>query len=227
MVAVVGPVGSGKTTLAYLLLRLYDPTLGSIAIDGIDIKRFSLASLRNLIGYLPQEPFLFSTTVLDNIRYGKPEATMDEVFKATCAANAYSFICELPNKFDTKVDERGGNFSGGQRQMLALARLILRDPPILILDEPTAAIDSTSERLIQDALRYLASNRTTIVISHRLSTIYDADWIYVLHEGQVVGQGRHTELIAANAIYNEIYNQQVERVLREQQTPTRTIAAHA
>lgn len=200
-VALVGPSGAGKTTIFQLLLRFYDPTSGSIAIGGRDIREFPLESLRALIGIVPQEPMIFSGTARDNIRLGRLDATDAEITEAARAASALDFLEKLPQGFDTHVGEKGVQLSGGQKQRIAIARAILRNPRILLLDEATSALDSENEYLIQQALERAIKGRTTFVIAHRLSTIMRADRILLLNEGRVEASGTHHELLAASPLY--------------------------
>jgi len=208
IVALVGPSGGGKSTLADLVLRFYDPTDGRIAIDGLDIREITLSSLRQLIGVVTQETLLFNISVQDNIRFGRPEATDEEVERASRAANAHDFISALPEGYDTRVGERGTRLSGGERQRIAIARAILCDPQILILDEATSSLDSESETLIQEAISRLLKGRTTLVIAHRLSTIQQADCIYVVDKGRIVEAGRHEQLLSQNGRYRRLYELQ-------------------
>jgi ATP-binding cassette subfamily B protein len=203
-VALVGPSGAGKTTLFQLLLRFYDPQSGGILINGVATNQVSLASLRNAIGVVLQESVIFSGSVLDNIRYGTPDATLADVQRAAAMAAAAGFIEELPQGYDTFLGERGVRLSGGQRQRLAIARAILKNPPILLLDEATSALDAASERLVQTALDNAALNRTTLVIAHRLATVQQADRIVVLDEGRIVAQGRHAELLRSSPLYLQL-----------------------
>jgi ATP-binding cassette, subfamily B, bacterial MsbA len=196
VIALVGRSGAGKTTLVHLIPRFYDVTEGEITVDGYDIRRVKMRSLREQIGIVPQETALFSGSVGDNIRYGKLDATQAEVEAAAVAANAHEFVCALPDAYDTLVGERGVKLSGGQRQRVAIARALLKNPRILILDEATSALDSESEQAVQEALERLMRGRTTFVIAHRLSTITGADWIVVLDNGRVVEQGTHQALLA-------------------------------
>ena len=204
-IALVGPSGSGKTTIANLLPRFYDVTGGGIYIDGIDIREFTISSLREHIGLVPQDTLLFNTTIKENILYGKLGATDEEVWSAVKAANAEKFIRELPNGIETKVGDRGLVLSGGQRQRIAIARAILKDPAILILDEATSALDTESEKIVQDALEKLMVGRTSFVIAHRLSTVKNADQIFVLNNGHIEESGTHDELINKGGLYHELY----------------------
>ncbi|HOJ20332.1 MAG TPA: ABC transporter ATP-binding protein [Armatimonadota bacterium] len=208
MIALVGPSGSGKSTLSNLIPRFYDPIEGRILIDGYDLKDVTLHSLRSQIGIVLQETLLFSGTIRDNLRYGAPEATDEELVAAAKAANAHDFIIEQENGYDTEIGERGMKLSGGQKQRLAIARAILRDPRILILDEATSALDSESEALIQEALERLMRGRTTFVVAHRLSTIMRADRIVVLDKGEIAEMGTHIELLENNGIYARLYIEQ-------------------
>lgn len=206
VVALVGPSGAGKTTLVNLIARFYEPTGGRICIDGCDIRFVQLRSLRENVGIVPQETSLFSGSIRDNIAYGKLEASQEEIEAAARAANAHEFIMELPEGYETLVGERGVKLSGGQRQRISIARALLKDPCILILDEATSSLDSESEQAVQDALVRLMRDRTTFVIAHRFSTITSADWIVVLDAGRVVEQGTHAELLAREAgIYRRMY----------------------
>ena len=206
MIALVGPSGSGKSTIANLIPRFYDVDSGTIAIDGHDIRQVTADSLREQIGLVPQETMLFSTTVMENIRYGRLDATDEEVVEAARAANAEEFIKDLPEGYDTKLGERGLNLSGGQRQRLAIARAILKNPRVLILDEATSALDTESEKIVQDALDKLMVGRTSFVIAHRLSTIFNADQIFVVENGHLREHGTHEELLAAGGLYSNLYN---------------------
>lgn len=206
MIALVGPSGSGKSTIANLIPRFYDVDSGTISIDGHDIRQVTADSLREQIGLVPQETMLFSTTVMENIRYGRLDATDEEVVEAARAANAEEFIKDLPEGYDTKLGERGLNLSGGQRQRLAIARAILKNPRVLILDEATSALDTESEKIVQDALDKLMMGRTSFVIAHRLSTIFNADQIFVVENGHLREHGTHEELLAAGGLYSNLYN---------------------
>jgi len=209
VVALVGPSGSGKTTLANLIPRFYDPTQGAVLIDGMDIRKVTLRSLRNQIGLVLQESFLFSGTIKDNLRYGKMDASDEEIVQAAIMANAHDFIVkELPEGYDTEVGDRGVRLSGGQKQRIAIARAILRNPRILILDEATSSLDSEAEELIQDAMQKLMKNRTTFIIAHRLSTVMSADLIVVLEGGKLVESGTHDELVAMDGLYSRLYKKQ-------------------
>jgi len=202
--ALVGETGSGKTTLGYLTARLYDVDRGSVSIGGIDIRDLSFATLTGLVGVVSQETYLFHASVRENLRFAKPDATDEEIERAVEAAQIHDLIASLPEGYDTIVGERGYRFSGGEKQRIAIARTILRNPPILVLDEATSSLDTETERQVQDALDRLAAGRTTIAIAHRLSTVYDADQIVVLDHGRIVERGRHDELIAFGGRYAEL-----------------------
>lgn len=206
MIAIVGPSGAGKSTIANLLPRFYDVTSGTIRIDGLDIRTVTLDSLREQIGIVPQETMLFSGSVAFNIRYGRLDATDEEVIAAAKAANADEFIREMPEGYETKISERGSNLSGGQRQRIAIARAILKNPRVLILDEATSALDTESEKIVQAALDKLMVGRTTFVIAHRLSTILQADKIIVMENGRIKEEGSHEELLAIGGLYTNLYN---------------------
>ena len=205
-IALVGPSGSGKTTICSLLPRFYDVTGGSITVDGKDIRGLTLKSLRSQIGMVQQDVYLFDGTIKDNIAYGKPGASDEEIIKAAKCANIHDFIMELPDGYDTYVGERGTRLSGGEKQRISIARVFLKNPPILILDEATSALDNESERWIQKSLEELSKNRTTITIAHRLSTIRDADEIIVITEDGIAERGTHAELLSQNGLYAAYYN---------------------
>jgi ABC-type multidrug transport system fused ATPase/permease subunit len=211
MIGVVGPTGSGKSTIVSLIPRFYDPSTGNVRIDGVDVRDFKICALRKQIAYVLQETVLFHGTVADNIAYGKGSATREEIMAAAKLANADEFVARMPQGYDTMVGDRGDTLSGGQRQRIGIARAIIRDNPILILDEPTAALDTESERLVIDALTTLMKGRTVITIAHRLSTIRDADKIVVLKDGLLAEEGSHDELMARGGVYAELYQAQFEK----------------
>ena len=213
-VAIVGPTGAGKTTLASLMVRYYDPASGTISIDGHDMKDITLDCLRRQLSLVLQNPMLFSGTIADNIRYGRLEATMEEIVAAAKAANCHDFIESLPGGYDTELGEGGAQLSGGERQRICVARAFIRDAPILILDEPTSSIDSKTESVILDALEKLMEGRTSFMIAHRLSTIRGADLIVVMNHGEVVEQGTHEELISRDGLYYQLYEAQTGRAAR-------------
>jgi subfamily B ATP-binding cassette protein MsbA len=207
-IGVVGPTGGGKSTVMSLIPRFYDPTGGQVFIDGVDVKDYSLRGLRQQIGFVLQETVLFRGTIRENIAYGKPGATDEEIVEAARLANADEFIQRMPHGYDTMVGERGSTLSGGQRQRIGIARAVVRNSPILMLDEPTAALDTESEKLVMEALERLMQGRTVITIAHRLSTIRDSDKIVVLKGGYVAEEGPHDELIAKGGIYAELWGTQ-------------------
>ena len=209
-VAVVGESGSGKSTLLKLLMGFYAPTAGRILIDGVDLRDFDLASLRSRIGLVSQEPFIFNGTLRENIALGRPGATLEEVIAAARAAGLEEFIAGLPERYETVIGERGANLSGGQRQRLAIARALLRQPEILIFDEATSHLDTATERAIQESLRTALAGKTVVLVAHRLSTIKDADLIYVLHRGRVVQQGTHRQLLAQEGLYRTLWRAQTD-----------------
>jgi ABC-type multidrug transport system fused ATPase/permease subunit len=204
-VAIVGPTGAGKTTLISLLPRFYDPARGRILLDGIDIRKLTLRSLRRQISIVLQEPLLFSSSIAENIRYGRLGASTEEVVEAAKNANAHDFIMRLPDKYETKLGERGAMLSGGERQRISVARAFLKDAPICILDEPTSSIDSRTEAVILDSLERLMVGRTTFMIAHRLSTVRNADLILVLNHGELVEQGTHDELLGRESLYQTLH----------------------
>jgi ATP-binding cassette subfamily B protein len=225
LAALVGPSGAGKTTMTYLVPRLYDVQRGAVKIDGIDVRNLKLESLGDLIGVVTQETYLFHTTIRRNLLYGRPDATEEELDAAARAANIYERIGELPEGYDTIVGERGYKLSGGEKQRLAIARVILKDPRILILDEATSSLDTTSERLVQAALVPLMHGRTTIAIAHRLSTILSADVIFVADRGRIVERGTHAELLRRGGVYARLYEQQFRGGLVEAVTEDGVIMA--
>jgi ABC-type multidrug transport system fused ATPase/permease subunit len=209
-IALVGPTGAGKTSVASLLARFYDVKGGRVLIDGTDIRDVTMSSLRRQMGSVPQDPFLFSGTIADNIRFGRLDASDDEVVEAAKLSNAHDFISRLPEGYNTPVYERGQNYSQGQRQLIALARAVLADPRILILDEATASVDTRTEALIQAALARVLQGRTSFVIAHRLSTVRRADAIVVVDRGRIVETGTHDELLARGGAYARLYELQLE-----------------
>jgi ABC-type multidrug transport system fused ATPase/permease subunit len=208
--AIVGPTGSGKSTLVHLIPRYYEGSAGAVLVDGIDVRELELRELRRSVGIIFQETFLFSATVAENIAYGRPEATRDEIERCARAAQAHQFISELETGYDTVIGERGVTLSGGQKQRIAIARAFLMNPRILILDDATASVDSSTEHLIQKAIAELSSGRTTFIIAHRFSTVQHADEILVLKEGRLLERGRHDELIRRSGFYSEIFQQQIQ-----------------
>ena len=212
-VALVGPSGAGKTTITYLVPRFYDPDEGTITLDGHDLRDLRQDDLRQHIGMVTQETFLFHASVIENLRYAKPDATEEEIVAATRAANIHDFIAELPEGYDTVVGERGFRLSGGEKQRLSIARALLKDPAILVLDEATSSLDSTSEHLIQEALETLLRGRTAIIIAHRLSTVLGADRILVMEKGRLVQVGSHEGLVEEDGLYSQLFTRQFGRVL--------------
>jgi ATP-binding cassette subfamily B protein len=208
-VAILGATGSGKSSLVHLLPRFYDVEAGRVTLDGVDVRDLPLETLRAQVGIVLQETVLFSGTVRDNIRYGRPEATEEEVFAAAKAAQAHEFIMSFPNGYETEVGQRGVNLSGGQKQRIAIARALLVQPKILILDDSTSAVDVETEARIQTALEELMADRTSFIIAQRISTVLSADKIVVLDRGQIAATGTHTELMASSPIYREIYESQL------------------
>ena len=207
-VAIVGPSGGGKTTMVSLIPRFYDVNSGAVRIDGKDVRDVTLRSLRKCIGIVQQDVFLFADSILENIRYGKPGATMEEIVEAAKRAEIYDDIMAMPDGFDTYVGERGTLLSGGQKQRISIARIFLKNPPILILDEATSALDTLTEAKIQHAFDELSRGRTCIIVAHRLSTIVDADIILVLNHGHIVEQGTHAQLLAKKGFYYDLYTSQ-------------------
>ena len=209
--AFVGPTGAGKTTIMSLIPRFYEVSSGKIRIDGEDVRKFKLKSLRRQLAFVLQETLLFRAPIWQNIVYGRPSATREEVVQAAQLANAHEFIEKMPEGYETMVGERGATLSGGQRQRIGIARAIIRDAPILVLDEPTSGLDAASEALVFDALQRLMAGRTCIVITHRLATIQNADVIFVLKNGMIIEHGTHKELLARDGLYLELYNTQFRK----------------
>jgi len=205
MAALVGPTGAGKTTIVSLIGRFYDPEKGVVKIDNRDVRDYKLKSLRRQISFVLQDTLLFRAPVWQNIAYGRPEASREEILRAAELANADEFIRNMPQQYDTMVGEKGVTLSGGQRQRIAIARAIIRDAPILIMDEPTSGLDAASEELVFEALNRLMADRTTIVIAHRLSTVRRADVIFVIDHGTIVERGTHEKLIAAGNLYSQLH----------------------
>ncbi len=216
LAALVGPSGAGKTTITYLVPRLYDVDSGAVKIDGHNVKDIALASLGEIIGVVTQETYLFNASIRENLLYARTDATEEEMIAAAKAAAIHDRIMELNDGYDTKVGERGYKLSGGEKQRIAIARVILKDPPILILDEATSALDTHSERLIQAALEPLMRDRTTLAIAHRLSTILAADLILVVDKGEIVERGTHDELLELNGLYARLYNEQFSKGVWEE-----------
>jgi len=208
MVALVGPSGAGKTTATYLLPRLYDPTRGAVTLDGHDLRDLNLDSLARHVGMVTQETYLFHATLRENLLYARPGASDAELAAACRAANLHDFIADLPDGYDTVVGERGYRLSGGEKQRVSIARVLLKDPKVIILDEATSHLDSQSEAAIQGAMETVLRGRTSLVIAHRLSTVIDADTILVLDHGRLVEQGRHEELLHAGGLYSTLYETQ-------------------
>lgn len=215
VIAIVGPTGAGKTTLVNLLVRFFDPWSGQVLVDGIDIRRLRMRSLREQVGMVLQDPFIFPMTAADNIAYGRPGASREQIIAAAEAASADEFISRLPQGYDTVIGERGSTLSGGENQRLSIARAFLKDAPILVLDEPTSALDASTESRLLAALERLMRGRTTFIIAHRLSTIRNADHILVVNQGQIVQHGRHADLMASGGVYAALYRQQMEFVRHE------------
>jgi ABC-type multidrug transport system fused ATPase/permease subunit len=210
-VAIVGESGCGKSTLLKLLMRFYDPVEGQVLVDGVDLRDFDLESLRRQVGIVSQEPFIFNGTLCENIALGDPDAELNDIIAAARAAGLDEFINRLPDRFETMLGERGANLSGGERQRLAIARALLRKPALLIFDEATSHLDTSTERAIQENLRGVFADRSVLLVAHRLSTIRDADLIYVMHRGQIVEQGDHESLMAADGRYAELWRSQTEK----------------
>ena len=208
VLAIVGMSGAGKTTFVSLLPRFYDPDKGAILIDAKDIRDFTVESLRGHIGIVSQETILFNDTVRNNIAFGKPDARLDNVIKAAKAANAHDFIMKMPKNYETVIGDRGIKLSGGEKQRLAIARALFKDPPILILDEATSQLDTESEKLVQEAINRLMANRTVFVIAHRLSTVEHADKIAVFEAGRIIETGSHAELLQKSGVYKHLYELQ-------------------
>ena len=203
-VALVGPSGAGKSTVFQMVLRFFDPITGAVLFDGIDIKKIDREIFRKEMAYVPQDPVIFATSAMENIRFGRPEATDEEVVEAAKAAAAHDFLSKLPEGYDSFVGERGVMLSGGQKQRIAIARAILRDAPVLLLDEATSALDAQSERAVQTAVDRLSKDRTTLIVAHRLATVEKADRIIVLDDGAIVAQGTHAELVKQGGLYAQL-----------------------
>jgi subfamily B ATP-binding cassette protein MsbA len=225
LAAFVGPSGTGKTTLVSLMPRFYDPVSGHVDIDGVDIRRYRLKSLRDQMSFVLQDTVLFRATIWANIAYGNPDASSDAIIRAAESANASEFIDQMPDGYDTMVGERGMTLSGGQRQRIAIARAVLRDTPILILDEPTVGLDAASEHAVLDALDKLTRGRTSVVIAHHLSAIRHADVIFVIKDTELVEQGTHDTLLARDGVYAELYR--IQTLDRPLTAPATLEQAHA
>jgi ATP-binding cassette subfamily B protein len=208
--AIVGETGSGKTTLSYLIPRLYDVTSGSVTIDGVDVRDMSFDALAATVGVVSQETYLFHASVADNLRFARPDATDEELVAAARIAQIHDHLVSLPDGYDTVVGERGYRFSGGEKQRLAIARAVLRDPPVLVLDEATSALDTQTEQAVQEAIDAASRGRTTITIAHRLSTIRDADEIIVLDQGEIAERGTHADLLASGGHYAALVNRDAD-----------------
>jgi len=206
--ALVGPSGSGKTTISYLIPRLYETSEGQVFFAGVNVREIVQSDLIDQVGIVNQETYLFHSTIKENLAYARPDATTEEIITAAKAANIHETIMSFPEGYDTMVGERGYRLSGGEKQRIAIARVLLKDPPVLILDEATSSMDTQSERIVQEALDTLSRNRTTIAIAHRLSTVINADVIFVISGGEVVEQGTHIQLLAAEGLYSKLVNEQ-------------------
>jgi len=209
-VGVVGPTGSGKSTIISLLPRFYDPTAGKITIDGVDIRDYKLQGLRRQFGFVLQDTVLFRETIRENIAYGRPDATVEEIVEAAQLANAHEFIAKMPDGYETVVGERGMTLSGGQRQRLGIARALVRNSPLLVLDEPTSALDNQAEERVMEALERLMKGRTAVMIAHRLSTLRAADKVIVLNEGSICEEGSHEHLLSLGGVYAGLHRDQVD-----------------